>query len=383
MKNLRAINELKAKKAQQVLALQNLAVKAAVSPLDGADVGTYENLKTAIIDIDSKIADMTKFNIDDANSFTDTNDCSQIEGFLSFARSGDMAGVSMKSVENGSIIAMDRGAASGGALVPKELADAIWKNAVDSYPLIGLCTTMSLTTEKDIPISGNKPTWSWVAEKSKATESDITTSKKTLKAYKAMCLTKASWELINDSKFDIESYIKEQAGESLGEFSEDAYLNGGSTETTKPCGIKASAMPVDAAAVGKVTYSDISRLYMSPKQQNRAMGHFVASKNAIINIMTLVDDSKRPIFTPSYAVGQPDMLLGRPLLECSHLTDTIGDILFGNFKNYIIGNRQDMIMQRLAELYATEGMIGLLFHMRTDGQLMDDKSISKLILKTA
>lgn len=384
MKNVRVINELKAKRATHITALQDLAVKAADAPLDGDDKATYERTKTAIEEINAKITDMENYK-DDFNGGATEKSSSEREGFTAFLRSGDRAGVRMSQVGK-EFTAMDRSAGSAGAIVPTELADFIWKKATDASIFRQLCHVIPLNTDIDIPISGNKPKWNWTAEKGKIESSDLDLTVKSLKVNKAAGLVKASWELLNDSKFGIDEYIGGLAGEALAEFLEDAYLNNGAEETDKPCGIKAQASTLTSVTAGKITYKDIAKLYMQPKQNYRRNASFVASKDAIIDVMTLVDDNKRPIFTPGYALGQPDTLIGRPVHECAAMeteADKTHNMMFGDYKAYYIGDRQQMITQRLVELYAETGEVGFLFHVRTDGKLIDSEAVYVLDKQSA
>jgi HK97 family phage major capsid protein len=395
MKNMMAINELKARRAQLVTDIQNLSVKAAKQPggvLDATDQATYEKTKAAILDIAEKIKDLEVLDIEDDagaafQSVTGDPKASEREGFIRFLRDGDMRGVKVQETDmTRQMKNIDRGASSGGATVPVELENAIWKKAADNNVILQLADVRPLSGALDIPISGTAPTWAWRAEKGAVNATDSTVDKVSLKAYSASAVAKISWELLADAAVDIEGYVREDLGMSLADFLEDNFINNAAAPTDRPAGIKANATNLNTVGVQTITYADILALYMSPKQKYRNAGAFVVPSSTVLTVMGLADDNKNPIFRPSYEAGQPDRLLGRPMYESENFVPTSADniaALFGDFKAYTIGRRQGMLMQRLIELYAATGEIGLLAHTRIDAKLKDALAIYKLTIKQA
>ena len=56
-------------------------------------------------------------------------------------------------------------------------------------------------------------------------------------------------------------------------------------------------------------------------------------------------------------------------------------IAFGDFKNYWIGDRAGRTVQRLNELYATNGQIGYVSTERVDGKVILPEGIKLLKMK--
>jgi len=79
------------------------------------------------------------------------------------------------------------------------------------------------------------------------------------------------------------------------------------------------------------------------------------------------------LWEPSQQAGDPDRLLGYPVFlnqdipdfSTSGVTKPIG---FGNWRYYIVRDVRDMMMQRLVERYAEEGVYALLAYARVDGR---------------
>jgi len=95
-------------------------------------------------------------------------------------------------------------------------------------------------------------------------------------------------------------------------------------------------------------------------------------------IRKLKSSDNQYLWQPGLADGQPDRLLGRPLLVSDGgptAAASAKTVVFGDLKRYQIVDRLGMTMQRLNELYAANGQIGFKFSARHDAELLDAKAI--------
>ena len=91
----------------------------------------------------------------------------------------------------------------------------------------------------------------------------------------------------------------------------------------------------------------------------------------------------RYIWEPSGQLGQPDLLLGRPVAindDCEDTATGLKPILFGDLSYYWITWREGMDFQRLDELYAVAGNIGLRSELRVDGQLTSSEAVKHMLM---
>ena len=69
--------------------------------------------------------------------------------------------------------------------------------------------------------------------------------------------------------------------------------------------------------------------------------------------------------------GEPDRLLGRPVMMSEYAPNTMTTGLYcgilGDFSNYWIADALDMQVQRLVELYAESNQVGFIGRLETDG----------------
>ena len=100
----------------------------------------------------------------------------------------------------------------------------------------------------------------------------------------------------------------------------------------------------------------------------------------------LKDNNGAYLWQPSVQAGQPDKLLGYDLYTSPYVPTVEAGafaIAFGDFQNYWIGDRAGRTVQRLNELYATNGQVGYVATERVDGKVILAEGIQLLQMKAA
>ena len=95
----------------------------------------------------------------------------------------------------------------------------------------------------------------WMDEGGLYPESDDTFGQVTISAYKLGTAIKVSEELINDSVFDLESYIAAEFARRVGTKEEEAFITGNGTG--KPTGVFTSAESAVTTAGTTITFDDV------------------------------------------------------------------------------------------------------------------------------
>ena len=101
-------------------------------------------------------------------------------------------------------------------------------------------------------------------------------------------------------------------------------------------------------------------------------------------IRKLKDKNDAYLWQPSLQAGEPDRLLGYELYTSPYVPVAASGALtvaFGDVKNYWIGDRAGRTVQRLNELYATNGQIGYVATERVDGKVILPEGIQLLQMK--
>lgn len=92
----------------------------------------------------------------------------------------------------------------------------------------------------------------------------------------------------------------------------------------------------------------------------------------------------RNIWVEDFTRMTPDCLFGRPVITCASMPRAERGklaILFGDFSQYLIGDRGHRSVKRLTEVYARQGMVGYLVSQRVDGVLLEKSAIAGLTVK--
>lgn len=275
----------------------------------------------------------------------------------------------------------------GGYLVPDEYERTLVQ-ALEEENIFRKIAKVIQTSSGDrkIPVVATKGTANWIDEEGVFNESDDAFSQVSIGAYKLGTLIKVSEELLNDSIFDLESYISTEFARRIGAKEEEAFFTGDGSG--KPLGILATSggaeTGVTAASATAITADELMDLFYSLKSPYRKNAVWVLNDSTIKAIRKLKDNNGQYLWQPSLVAGTPDTILGKsvktsafmPTLAASNKT-----IAFGDFSYYWITDRQGRSFRRLNELYAANGQVGFLGSQRVDGKLILSEAIKVLAQK--
>jgi HK97 family phage major capsid protein len=218
-----------------------------------------------------------------------------------------------------------------------------------------------------------------LAENSQVTEQDVTLGTNDIGAYMYTSkLVRVSLQLLNDSAFDLESWLAQVLGRRIGR-AQNAHFTTG-TGTAQPEGVQTNAVIGKTGGTGQttsVTYDDLIDLIHSvdPAYRNSGRARFMLNDATLAAARKLKDGQNRPLWEPSIQVGVPDGLLGYGYTinqDMPVMAANAKSILFGDFyAGYLIRDVQDVQLLRLAERYADYLQVGFLAFARTDGTPQD------------
>ena len=275
--------------------------------------------------------------------------------------------------------------ADGGYLVPEEFEHQIITGLDEANVIRSLAKVITTHHDRKIPISVGHSVATWTAENAAYTESNPTFGQKQIDAFKLTDLVRISVELLQDAEFDLEAYIAAEFARAFGIAEEQAFCVG--TGTNQPTGIfteNGGTVGVTAAAANAITVDEVISLVYALKAPYRKNAKFLMNDATVALLRKLKDNNGAYLWQPSVQAGQPDKLLGYPLYTSPYAPIVEGGALavaFGDFKNYWIGDRAGRTVQRLNELYATNGQIGYVATERVDGKVILPEGIQLLQMK--
>ena len=286
--------------------------------------------------------------------------------------------------------ALQEGADSeGGYLVPDEFERTLVKALEEENIFRKLAKIIQTSSgDRKIPVVTTHGSAAWLDEEEQLTESDEVFGQTSLSAHKLGTFIKVSDELLNDSVFDLESYISAEFARRIGSKEEEAFFTGDGSG--KPTGIFAASggadVGVTAAAAAALTADELIDLFYSLRSPYRKKAVWVMNDSTVKAIRKLKDGNGQYLWQPALTAGTPDTILNRPVYTSSYVPAIAAGaktIAFGDFGYYWIADRQGRSFKRLNELFATTGQVGFMATQRVDGKLILSEAIKVLQQKAS
>lgn len=277
----------------------------------------------------------------------------------------------------------------GGYLVPDEYERTLIEALEEQNIFRQLAHVISTSSgDRKIPVVASKGTASWTDEEAPYPESDDSFGQVSIGAYKLATMIKVSEELLNDSVFDVPSYIAREFARRIGAAEEEAFFTGDGKG--KPLGILAATggagTGVTAASATALTFDEVMDLYYSLRAPYRRNSVYIMNDSTVKALRKLKNGNGDYIWQPSVTAGTPDTILNRPVYT-SGFMPAVGasakTILFGDLGYYWVADREGRSFKRLNELYAPTGQVGFLASQRVDGKLILPEAVKVLAMKSA
>jgi len=216
---------------------------------------------------------------------------------------------------------------------------------------------------------------------------DITYTQKVMDAYKYTDALKVSWELLQDSAFDIVQEFREAFGESFGRAANNTLtLGDGSGD---PNGVvTASTLGVTAASATAITLAEIIALEhaVDPAYRRSPSCGYMLHDAMLKTIKTLSLSATNDFagtWQPSFRDGSPAMINGYKYWLNQDMDSTIDAsskiMLFGDYAKYNIRIVRDMVIMRNDFSSMPNGEVAFYAFARWDGELFDTTAVKHLI----
>lgn len=274
----------------------------------------------------------------------------------------------------------------GGYLVPDEYERKLVEALTEENIFRQLATVIQTSNgDRKIPIVTSKGDAVWMDEEEAYTLSDDTFGQASLSAFKLGTAIKISEELLNDSVFDLPSYIAKEFGRRIGSAEEEAFLVGDGKG--KPTDIFSTAGGAENGATtstASITFDDVMELFYSLKSPYRKKAVWMLNDSTVKALRKLKDSTGNYIWNPSVTAGVPDTILNRPYHTSNYVPElTAGAkcMAFGDFSYYWIADRQGRSFKRLNEIFAMTGQVGFIASQRVDGRLILPEAVKTLTIK--
>ena len=282
---------------------------------------------------------------------------------------------------------------AGGYFIPTDTLAKITETMKAYGGILGLANVITTASGNPLNWPTNDDTanvGAILSENSQITEQDITLGQKTLGAYTYTSkLVRVSLQLLQDSAFDIDTWLPRKLGERIGR-AVAAHLATG-TGTGQPEGLFTNATAGKTGTTGQTTsiiYDDLIDLIHSVDPAYRESGdcRFVLSDSALKMVRKLKDGNSLPLWQPSTQIGVPSTLLGYgvtvdngiPVPAANAKSIGFGDVNAAYVVRQVSGGQ----MMRLEERYADFLQVGFFGFLRLDAK-PDDAAAFKVYAHSA
>jgi HK97 family phage major capsid protein len=304
-------------------------------------------------------------------------------------------------------------AGDGGYLVPQ----GFWHNlqiALKAYGgILSLCKVVPTDTGNPMPWPTIDPTaivGSYITENTQLGSQDFSFGQGMLNAWTITSnVILASLQIINDSAFDVDSFVSDRIGESIGRKVAAELITGSGSSALlgvqtalaavvgSGVGLGGIYQPTAGAVVntlgsfavpptqhsltaGVPAFADLLKLIEYVDPAYRAMGNckFVFNSNTLSLLRTVSDGYGHPLWNPNVQVGGNDDLYGygyqidQNVANISTTASTVGGLLFGDFSRAMVVRQVNQAgTMRLTERYADYLQVGYLGYVRMDARSND------------
>jgi len=274
----------------------------------------------------------------------------------------------------------------GGYLVPHRLASGIIQALDNLLPLRELATKHVLTDASSlgaVALDADPADAVWTSELGTGDEdSSMRFGKRELHPRPIAKRIKASRTLLRQVPSSA-AFVQSRLAYKFAVTCEQAYMTGDGAG--KPLGLftaHADGIPTSRdVSTGNtstaITYDGLINALYSLKGQYQASKslRWLFHRDALKQIRKLRDDAGgagtgQYLWQPSMQLGQPDTLLGIPVISSEYVPSTFTTGLYvgmiADFSHYWIADALSMTIQRLDELYAEANQVGFIGRLETD-----------------
>lgn len=288
--------------------------------------------------------------------------------------------------------------AAGGYAVPEELDERIEKTLTAISPIRAIANVVKVGSAgyRKLVTTGGTPS-GWVSETAARPETGTPDFTEVAPPFGELYANPAaSQAMLDDAAFDVEAWLAQEIATEFARAEGAAFVGGSGVNQPRgflsapvsgdPDGVRAFGT-VQALATGVAggfpasdpqdLLIDLVQALRSPYRQGAA---FVMNSATAARIRKFKTDDGAFLWQAGLVAGQPDTLLGYPVVEAEDMPDIAADALaiaFGNFKaGYLIAERAET--QILRDPFTNKPFVHFYATRRIGGQVMNSEAIKLL-----
>ncbi|SNR85929.1 phage major capsid protein, HK97 family [Anaerovirgula multivorans] len=272
-----------------------------------------------------------------------------------------------------------------GAVVPSSIANKIIKKVYDICPIYQLATRYNIGGTLNIPYYDEATQKIEMAYATEFQELESTSGKFLsieLKGFLAGVLSKVSKSLINNSQFDIVSFVVSAMADAISKWIENELLNG---TDNKIEGLSTVTQKVDAASSTAITADELIDLQEAVPDIYQGSAIWIMNRATRKAIRKLKDGDGTYLLQKDFNAKWGYTLLGKDVYTSDNMpTMAAGKtaIFYGDMNGLAVKLSENMNIEVLREKFATQHAIGVVGWIEIDSKVENSQKIAKLVMKT-
>lgn len=273
-----------------------------------------------------------------------------------------------------------------GAVIPSSIANKIIKKVYDICPIYQMATRYNIGGTLSIPYYDEDTKSITMAYATEFVELESTSGKFKsieLKGFLAGALSKVSKSLINNSQFDIVSFVVTAMAEAISKWIEKELLNG---TTNKVEGLSGVAKTVTAAAANAVTADELIDVQETIPDVYQAGAVWIMNKATRTAIRKLKDGQGNYLLNRDATARWGYTLLGKEVYTSDNMSVMDAGktaIFYGDMSGLAVKLSEDVNIEVLREKYATQHAIGVVGWIEIDSKVENAQKIAALKMKAS
>lgn len=270
-----------------------------------------------------------------------------------------------------------------GSVIPTTIAQQIIKKVYDVSPILDKSQKYNVKGKLQIPYYDTTDggiTVAYAEEFTPLTSSNGKFKNIQLDDFLAGALSKISNSLINNSQFDIVSFVVNQMGEDIARFIEHELLIG---TASKVDGLSKLTNAVTAAAATAITSDEVVKLKDSIKDVFQSNAIWVMSPATRTALRLLKGSDGHYLLQDDITAEFGSTLLGKPVYVSDNMPDIAGEktvIYYGDMTGLATKFSENITTQVLREKYADEHATGVVAWFEFDSKVQNAQKLAKLVM---
>lgn len=270
-----------------------------------------------------------------------------------------------------------------GAVIPKTIAQKIIKKVYDISPIYQLATRYNVKGDLTIPYYDESSSAITTAYATEFTDLESSSGKFLnieLKGYLAGALTKVSKSLLNNSNFDLISFVITAMAESIAKFIEKELLKGSLNKIT---GLSTVKQKITAASATAVTADELIDVQEMVPDVYQAGAIWIMNKSTRSAIRKLKDNDGNYLLNKDVSAKWGYTLLGKDVYTSENMDEIASEktsIYYGDMSGLAVKLSEDINIEVLREKYATQHAIGVVGWVELDSKIENEQKIAALVM---